>query len=149
MKPMPALIGTLMAASLAAASPALAQEVVGSVKTVTGDAVVIDSGRAVKAQPGTPIRKGNTLKTAPASSMGVTFTDNTVMSFGPDTELTVEEYLYAPGKANAKFGSKLSKGSLAAVSGAIAKLRPDAVEMKTATGTIGIRGTHFVVRAEE
>jgi hypothetical protein len=142
-------IPVLLAISLAAAPAAFAQEVVGSVKTVTGDAVVIDSGRAVKAQPGTQVRKGNVLKTAPGSTMGVTFTDNTVMSFGPDTELTVEEYLYAPGKGNGKFSSKLSKGSLAAVSGAIAKLRPDAAELKTATGTIGIRGTHFVARVEE
>jgi hypothetical protein len=136
-------------AALAAAPSVLAKEVVGTVKTVSGDAVVIDAGRAVKAQAGTPVRKGNVLKTAPASTMGVTFTDNTVMSFGPDTELTVEEYLYAPAQGNLKFGSKLSKGSLAAVSGAIAKLKPDAVELKTATGTIGIRGTHFVVKAEE
>ena len=28
--------------------------------------------------------------------MGVTFKDNTLMSFGPDTEMTVDEYLYAP-----------------------------------------------------
>ena len=140
------IASALLATPLAHAQPSAP---VGTVKTVSGDALVIDAGRPVKAQPGTPVRKGNVLKTAPGASMGVTFTDNTVMSFGPDTELTVEEYLYAPGSGNARFASKLSKGTLAAVSGAIAKLKPDAVEMRTATGTIGIRGTHFVVKAEE
>ena len=33
-------------------------------------------------------------------------------------------------------------------SGVIAKLRPDAVALKTPTGTIGVRGTHFVVKVE-
>jgi hypothetical protein len=35
------------------------------------------------------------------------------------------------------------------VSGVIAKLQPDAVSVTTPTGTIGVRGTNFVVRVEE
>ena len=70
------------------------------------------------------------------------------MSFGPDTELTVDEYLYAPGKGDLKFGASMTKGSLNVVSGVIAKLRPDAVALKTPTGTIGVRGTNFAVRVE-
>jgi hypothetical protein len=78
----------------------------------------------------------------------VTFKDNTVMSFGPDTELTVDEYLYAPNKGNLKLGASLAKGTLAYLSGAIGKIKPDAVSVKTPTGTIGVRGTHFVVKVE-
>jgi hypothetical protein len=70
------------------------------------------------------------------------------MSFGPNTELTVEEYLYAPGEGKLRFGSRLSKGSLEVVSGVIAKLKPEAVEMQTPTGTIGVRGTRFLVKIE-
>lgn len=132
--------------------PALAsagdQDVIGYVKTVSGSAFVIDSGKSVRAVPGTPIRMGNTLKTSPKGSMGVTFKDNTVMSFGPDTVLTVDEYLYAPGKDNLKFGTTMSKGSLQVVSGVIAKLKPNSVRMKTPTGTIGIRGTRYLVKVE-
>ncbi len=131
-----------------AIKPAWAQEAIGYVKTVTGDATVSDGGKAVKAQVGTPIKMGSNLKTGPKSSLGVTFKDNTVMSFGPDTELTVDEYLYAPGKGDLKFGASMTKGSLNVVSGVIAKLRPDAVALKTPTGTIGVRGTNFAVRVE-
>jgi hypothetical protein len=133
---------------LLAGSPAWAQDAIGFVKTVSGDATVIDAGKSLKAQVGTPIKMGNTLKTGPKGSMGVTFKDNTVMSFGPYTELTVDEYLYAPGKDNLKFGTRLSKGSLQVVSGVIAKLKPSSVTMKTPTGTIGIRGTRFLVKVE-
>jgi len=129
-------------------SPAWAQEAIGFVKTVSGDATVTDGGKPVKAQVGTAIKLGSVLKTGPKSSMGVTFKDNTVMSFGPDTELTVDEYLYAPGRGDLKFGASMAKGSLNAVSGVIAKLRPDAVSVKTPTGTIGVRGTHFAVKVE-
>lgn len=124
-------------------------EPVGYVKTVTGDAQVTTQGQRVKAQPGTPVHLGSQLKTAAGATMGVTFKDNTVMSFGPDTELTVDEYLYSPSQGQLKLGTKLSKGSMNYVSGVIAKLKPDAVTVKTPGGIIGVRGTQFVVRVEE
>lgn len=129
---------------------ALADEaVIGYVKTVKGDAMVINGGQQTKAQVGTPVVTGSKLKTGANSSMGVTFKDNTVMSFGPNTELTVDEYLYSPNKGKLKLGATMAKGTLAYLSGAIAKIKPDAVAVKTPTGTIGVRGTHFVVKVED
>jgi len=119
------------------------------VKTVSGEATVTTAGKAAKAEDGTPIMVGSTLRTGAKGMMGVTFKDETVMSFGPNTELTVDEYLYAPSQGKLKMGSKLSKGSMNYVSGVIAKLQPDAVSVTTPTGTIGVRGTNFVVRVEE
>lgn len=129
-------------------TPAWAQEAIGFVKTVAGDATVTDGGKAVKAVPGTPIRLNSVLKTGAKGTMGVTFKDNQVMSFGPDTELTVDEYLYAPAKGDLKFSASMSKGTLNVVSGVIAKLNPEAVSLKTPTGQIGVRGTNYVVRVE-
>jgi hypothetical protein len=133
---------------LALATHAYAQEAIGYVKTVTGEATVVDAGKALKAQAGTPVRLGSMLRTGQTGSMGVTFKDNTVMSFGPDTEVTIDEYLYSPGKGDLKFGANMTKGSLQMVSGVIAKLKPDAASLKTPTGTIGIRGTNFAVKVE-
>ncbi len=129
--------------------PALADDtIIGYVKTVKGEAFVVNAGNPIKATVGTPIKAGNILRTSARASLGVTFKDNTVMSFGPDTELTVDEYVYAPNKGNLKLGASLAKGTLAYLSGAIAKIKPDAVSVKTPTGTIGVRGTHFVVKVE-
>lgn len=138
----------LMLASAAALSQAHA-EVVGSVKTVTGEAWVITAQQRVKAQVGTPVNLGSQLKTAKASSMGVTFKDNTLMSFGPDTEMTVDEFLFSPTQGQLKLGTRLDKGSLNYVSGLIAKLKPEAVTVKTPTGTIGVRGTQFLLNVDE
>ena len=122
---------------------------IGYVKNVTGDASVTNGGNRVKAEVGSAVHQGSVLQTGPRSSMGVTFKDETVMSFGPDTEFVVDEYLYVPAQAKLKLGSKLAKGSLNYVSGVIAKLRPDAVTVRTPSGTIGVRGTQFVVKVEE
>lgn len=133
---------------LMAVPAAWAQDTIGFVKTVSGSATIVDSGKANTAQVGTPIKMGNTLKTGPKGAMGVTFNDNTVMSFGPDTELTVDEYLYSPGTGKLKFGTNISKGSMQVVSGVIAKLKPQAVTVKTPSAMIGCRGTRFLVKVE-
>ncbi len=110
---------------------------------------MITAGQSVKAQPGTAVSLGSLLKTMPASAMGVTFKDNTLMSFGPDTEMTVDEYLYAPAQGDLKLSTRLTRGSLNYVSGVIAKLKPTAVSVKTPTGIIGVRGTQFVAKVED
>ena len=122
---------------------------IGYVKNVTGEASVSTGGLTRNAEAGTPIHQGSVLRTGAGSSMGVTFKDETGMSFGPDTELSVDEYLYVPAQGKLKLGSKLNKGSLNYVSGVIAKLKPDAVSVETPSGMIGIRGTQFVVKVED
>jgi hypothetical protein len=142
----PIALGLLLAAALSAWAD---EAPIGYVKTLSGAATITTNKNKVTAQLGSPLFQGSQLKTGPKSSMGVTFKDDTVMSFGADTELTVDEYLYAPSQGKLKLGSSLAKGSMNYVSGVIAKLQPDAVSVKTPTGTIGVRGTQFVVKVED
>lgn len=140
----------ILALSLALSGAAWADETpIGYVKNVTGEASVTTANSQRKAEVGTPIHQGSVLRTGAHSSMGVTFKDETLMSFGPDTELTVDEYLYAPAQGKLKLGSRLLKGTLNYVSGVIAKLRPEAVSVDTPAGTIGVRGTQFVAKIEK
>ena len=142
------LIPILFAASLSVA--AWADEApVGYVKTVSGEASIVTGGKTARAAVGSPVFQGSVLRTAAKSSLGVSFRDETLMSFGPDTQLTVDEYLYAQASGKLKFGSKMAKGSLNYVSGVIAKLQPEAVSIQTPTGTIGVRGTQMLVLVEE
>ncbi|MFZ4479069.1 MAG: FecR family protein [Rhodoferax sp.] len=142
------IAATLLLATLALASQAQT-EPVGYVKTVVGEAWVSTAEQRIKAQPGTAVMLGSRLRTGPDAAMGVTFKDNTVMSIGPDTELTVDEYLYAPAQDQLKLSARLIKGTLNYISGVIARLKPDAVSVKTPTGIIGVRGTQFVAKVEE
>lgn len=122
---------------------------VGHVKTVKGVATVTTNGRSVNAQPGTPLHQGSALKTEAQSSMGVTFKDNTLMSFGPNTLLTVDEYLYEPAEGKLKLSASMGKGTLNYVSGVIAQLKPEAVSVKTPAGMIGVRGTQFLLKVAQ
>lgn len=143
-----------VSAMLLMAMPLLAQaqtavEPVGYVKTVTGEAWIANAGERIKAAPGTAVLIGSQLSTGAASAMGVTFKDNTVMSIGPKTELTVDEYLYAPAQGQLSLSARLTMGTLNYISGVIAKLKPEAVSVKTPAGIIGVRGTQFVAKVEQ
>lgn len=122
---------------------------IGYVKNVSGDAWISNGSARQKAEVGSPIYQGSVLQTGSRSSLGVTFKDETVMSFGAETVFTVDEYLYAPAQGKLKLSSKLAKGSLNYVSGVIAKLKPEAVTVGTPSGIIGVRGTQFLLKAEE
>lgn len=135
--------------SLATGSAYADEKPIGFVKTAVAEASVTTGTNEVIAVPGTPVHLGDILRTGKAGSMGVTFHDDTIMSIGPKTELVVDEYLYAPSQNSLKLVAKLAHGTLNYISGVIAKLQPESVLIKTPTGTIGVRGTHFVARVEE
>ena len=121
---------------------------VGFVKTVQIEATVVVDGNATRAQPGMPLRTGFVVKTGSEGSLGVTLQDNTLLSFGPNTEFVIDEYLYAPGKGDLKLWATLTRGTMQYVSGIIAKLKPESVQVKTPAGIIGVRGTRFLVRVD-
>ncbi|WP_279627147.1 FecR family protein [Phytopseudomonas punonensis] len=115
---------------------------------VQGEATVSIAGTTQSATIGTPLYVGSVVKTGPAGSMGVTLKDNTVMSFGPNSELTLDEFLFDPAQDDLKLTAKITHGTLDYISGTIAKLKPEAVQINTPTGTIGVRGTHFLVKVD-
>ena len=43
----------------------------------------------------------------------------------------------------------MARGTVQYISGVIAKLKPDAVMLKTPSGIIGVRGTRYVAMVEE
>lgn len=143
-----AMASTVIASAVFASSghAQTAPPIIGHVKTVQGTAWVGPPGALVPAQVGTPIHVGATLRTEAGAALGITLKDDTVMSFGPDTELRVDEYLFDPARGDLKFTSSMLRGSLNFISGLIAKLRPEAQEVRTPLGVIGVRGTHFLIR---
>ena len=144
------LLASIALALACAAAPAVAQETgaIGYVMKVSGDAAVVSDGKSVPAVVGTPVLLGSTLRTGPAGALGVTLKDNTVMSFGPNSELRVDEFLVAPARNELKLTTSITRGTMNFISGVIAKLKPEAVQVQTPTGTIGVRGTHFLVKVD-
>lgn len=124
-------------------------EAIGYVKTVTPKADLIFNQQIASAVEGSPIYAGTLLKTNHEGAIGITLKDNTILSFGPDTEFQVTAYIYHPEDEQLSLDMSLIKGTLHYISGVIAKLKPNAVKLNTPAGIIGVRGTRFVVKVEE
>lgn len=135
-------------AAVPASAPVAPGAVVGHVKTVSGEAWVGTADAPTPAVAGTPVRVGATMRTGPGATLGVILHDNTVMSFGPETVARIDDYLYEPATRQGRLAASLVRGTANVISGLIAKLRPDAQTMRTPTATLGIRGTHFLVKVD-
>lgn len=142
--PMLPLLVLALLLALFAARPILAAETpAGSVKSVSGQAVVWRGGAAHALKNGERIFEHDVLVTGKNGSLGVVLRDNATLSLGPSSRLTVSKFLFAPEKGALAQVLRLSRGSMAAVSGEIVKLNPAAAKVETPLYTIGIRGTHF------
>jgi hypothetical protein len=136
-----------MLAAVLAAGEAVAQDV-GRVKTVKGTVYIErGAGRGV-ALVGAGVRQADTLVTGPDGAVGVTLADDTLLSAGPNSVLAIERFVY-DGNQPGSLEAALTKGTLAVVSGRIAKQAPDAMRVKTPAAILGVRGTEFVVRASD
>ena len=100
------------------------------------------------AEIGDPVHQNDALETGANGSLGIVFRDESRISLGADTRLVVDEYVYAPEREEASFLTRMTRGTLLFVSGLIAKLSPDATEVETPAGILGVRGTRFLVHLE-
>ena len=136
--------GVAMALLLAAGAMAAEGEI-AMIKTVAGEAVIIRGGQRLPAKVGDLLLEKDTIETGPNGTVGITFTDNTVMSAGPNSEVALAEYNFDSSNFNGSMLTDVEKGTLAVVSGDIARSSPQAMKIKTPTAILGVRGTRFTV----
>lgn len=133
-------------AGTAALTPALAADsIIGRVKIATGVATIQRGIQKIPAAPGVVLYKGDRLVTGKNGRIGVTFNDNTRFAAGPNSVVSVSEFAFNDTTRQGRFVTNVDKGSLAIVSGHIAKSEKDAMRVRTPTALLGVRGTRFVV----
>lgn len=115
-------------------------------KNFKGDVYVVRGDKELPIEVGTKIFENDVIITKSKSTVGLIFQDNTRMSIGQNSELVIEEYIFKPEQES--FVTNLVKGTIECITGFISKINPDAVKIKAKTATIGIRGTHFIVKAD-
>ena len=128
-----------------AAAPALAQEA-GHVKVTRGTVQIERAGQKVPASVGVPVQTGDVVTTGADGSVGITFLDNSLLSAGPNSVLAIDRFAFDTTTHQGAFESSLKKGTLAVVSGKLAKQSPDAMKVKTPAAVLSVRGTEFLVR---
>ena len=121
-------------------------EVVGRVLIAAGDTSLIRNNRELRVAVGSPVEYQDTLKTGPASNMQVRFTDESIVSLRDQSLLKIDEYKFT-GKQDGleKVFFNLVKGGFRTITGLIGRVNKTNYGVKTATATIGIRGTNFAL----
>lgn len=129
---------------------ALAQtRATGFVKVLTGTATIVRAGQTLPVTLGDAILQDDTLRTGPDGQLGLTLRDETRLSLGPNTQLTLTTFAFSPGEGQLGLVVRVLNGVMAYISGRIAALAPESIRIETPSSIIGVRGTHVLVSAEQ
>jgi len=123
-----------------------AAEDAGHIKVSKGTVQIERSGQRLAAPVGQAVRQGDVVITGEDGSVGITFRDTSLLSLGPDSVLSIDRFVFDSTTHQGAFDSSLKQGTLAAVSGKLAKQSPEAMKVKTPAAILGVRGTEFLVR---
>jgi hypothetical protein len=125
------------------AVPARAAEppAAGQIKVVSGSAFVVRGTAVLPATVGLPVFESDKVRTGSDGKLGITLKDDTRFSLGPNSEVHLDRFSYAPAEGRLALALNVVRGMAAYVSGRIAKLSPDAVRLETPGAIVGVRGT--------
>jgi len=141
------LLGAMSLAT--GAGPAIAGETIGVVRSASGDATVTRDENTLPAAPGLKLVVGDILGTGRDGSLGVILRDDSSLSIGPGSRLVLRSFHFSTSEETFDLVARITRGTMAYLSGMIGKLAPEKARFETPTATIGIRGTRFAVKVEE
>ena len=138
----------IVAAALAVSGPALAADV-GLIKVAKGNVQIERAGAKMDAKVGSPVQPSDVILTGADGSAGITFTDNSLVSVGPNSVFAIDKYSFDSTTNAGEFQGNLKKGRLAAISGKMVKQSPESMKIRTPSAIMGVRGTEFVVQVDD
>jgi hypothetical protein len=138
----------VLAAALGLSLPALAADI-GQVKVSKGQVQLQRGAERIPAVLGTGVQLGDVVVTGADGSAGITFTDNSLVSVGPNSVFAMDKYKFDTTTYAGEFEGNLRQGRLAAVSGKMVKQSPESMKIRTPSAIMGVRGTEFVVQVDE
>jgi hypothetical protein len=148
MKPIVTMLSLCMAfAAAQAQTPPATDAPAGLVKRVLGSVTLERAGALQPAQPGLAVRNGDQLRTGAQSAAAITLADDTLLTAGADSHLVINAFAYDATTQDGNLLLQLWRGTLAVVSGLIAKKTPENMKVQTRTVVLGVRGTEFIIDA--
>jgi len=133
-----AVVLTLLTVPASAAEP---QQSAGQIKVVSGAAFIVRGNTVLPATIGQRVFEADKVRTGSDGRLGITLKDDTRFSLGPNSEVHLNRFAYAPSEGRIGLALNVVRGVAAYVSGRIAKLSPDAVKLETPGAIVGVRGT--------
>ena len=130
------------------ATAVYAADDIGQVKVSKGTVTIDRAGQPMPAPAGTRVQTSDIVRTGADGSVGITMSDDSLLSAGPNSVLALDRYEFDETTSKGRFDASLRKGTLAVVSGRLARESSDAMRVSTPSAVLGVRGTEFVVSAK-
>ena len=127
---------------LSLTSKSICNEFIGVIGVAVGE---INNQKNEKLENGSRVFFGDTIFVKSKSNAQILFLDETVMTVGENTELTIDDFVYDPKTEDGNFVTNIKSGTVKFITGKISKKNPDNLEVKMPSGTLGARGTEFIV----
>ena len=122
---------------------------IGQIKMLSGEVFLVRDNTKSPAKPGDLLQQYDVVETGGKGSVGITFIDNSRFSAGPNTRIELKQFRFNPTTHDGEFTTDMNRGTLAIISGQMAKRSPEAMKVKTPTTIIGLRGTKLAVKVNE
>jgi hypothetical protein len=122
-----------------------AEEAIGVAAVVRNQVDQALATRVVPINVGENLTRDEVVKTGTESAAKLVFSDNTNLSMGPGSAVTLNKFVYSGASSYEKATFQLVKGAFRFTTGASDKR---AYEIKTPTATIGVRGTILDIRVD-
>jgi len=122
-----------------------AQEVVGVVERIAGQASRTGAEGTAPLALGSPIHRQEGIRTTTGSRLLIRFIDNSTLTLGEEAQIHIDDLVYSR-EAGATQSQRIDifRGVFGFVSGEVGQLARQNVLLRTPVATIGIRGTEFV-----
>lgn len=128
-----------MATSPLASNFAWAQQNIGNAQVVVNDVRgVIGKAEPETLRAGIDVLQNEIIRTGDKSASKVLFQDNTTLSVGPSSEVTLDRFVFDPDPQKSQVALSIAKGVVRFATGSLPK---SAYKISTPTATIGVRGT--------
>lgn len=115
---------------------------VGTVLSLRGKATVRDfQGRERTLKVGFPLYQGDRIETGKEAFLQAIFLDGSLIRLDKEGDFTVNEYYFHEEKGDAKSDISIDSAIISFLAGKISKIAPQNYKLRTATATIGIRGS--------
>jgi hypothetical protein len=122
---------------------------IGTIKKVYGDVKLVRQSVEARPVAGDPVLRGDKLITGVYSNVSVVMRDRTTLMLGSKSAVDLTKFDFDSTTQDGNLLVDLAKGTLRMVTGLIAKVNPAAVEVRTPTMSVGVRGTDFVVQTAQ
>ncbi|RCK52375.1 hypothetical protein TH25_07715 [Thalassospira profundimaris] len=141
-------LGLLAVGSILSSQPAFARgEQAGVSAAVRGEVELAEAKGIVGTQveSGQPIYLGDYITSSAGSGMQILLMDETVFTIGPNSEIAIDDFVYDPSNNQGHMTASITRGVVRVLTGKLAHNDPKTMKINLPVGSIGIRGTQFLV----